>query len=97
MTEQAPNLYGWQKKETPTLTVPSGYFQVQAHLLTGNVTGSYYNTQSKVTFDCPWDTQTFHEEKSNQRMHIDNDIPPPPEFHSHQGQTGAVNHNASTT
>ena len=71
MTEQAPNFYDWQRIENPTFRGPSGYFQAQVNLQTGNVTGYYYNTQSKVTFNCPWDTQTSCEEKSNQRKHTD--------------------------
>ena len=48
-----------QKKSYPKRTFyhlkPSGYFQGYANLHMGNVTGCYYNTQSKVTFNDPQD------------------------------------------
>ena len=43
---------------------PSGYFQGQANLHTGNVTGCYYNPQSKVAFNDSQDTQTLYNEES---------------------------------
>ena len=64
MVYQAPNYHNRQETENPTLRVPSGYFQAKANLQTGNVIGSHYNMQSKVTFDCPGDPKTFHN-KSN--------------------------------
>ena len=67
MAYQAPNYHKRQEIENPTLRVPSGYFQAKTNLQTGNVIGSYYNTQPRVTFDNPWDLQTSCE-KSNQRI-----------------------------
>ena len=59
--------------------MPSGYFQAKANLQTENVTGCYYDAQSRVTFDCPQDTQTSCQERSNQRMNMDYHDPPPTE------------------
>ena len=67
MIEQAPNNYNIQEIENSTFRVPSGHFQAKANLQTSNVSGCYYNTQSRVTFDCPWDTQSSCEEKSDQK------------------------------
>ena len=55
MTEQTPHFYDGWRSENPTIRVPSGYFQAHANLQTGNVTECYYNTHSKITFDCPLD------------------------------------------
>ena len=63
MTEQAPKFYDRQRIENPTFRVPSGYFQVQAKIQTGNVTGCYYNTQWKIPICHPKDTQTSHKGK----------------------------------
>ena len=58
MREQAPNYYNRQEIENPTLGVTSGYIQAKANSKTGNLTGYYYNTKSRATFDCPLDIKT---------------------------------------
>ena len=56
---------------------PSGYFQGQANLHTRNVTRCHYNTQSKVAFNQPQDTQTLCGEESllNKRINDYTQIP----------------------
>ena len=55
--EQAQNSYDDQRSEKSNLKriwdyiKPSDYFQGQANLHTGNVTGCYYSAQSKVIFN----------------------------------------------
>ena len=75
--------------EKPPWRMPSGYFQAKLDLSTGNVTGIYYNTQSKVTFSCPQELSTLHE-ISNPR------IPPFTSLDTHQDQTRLTKCKTST-
>ena len=73
---------------------PSGYLQGQANLKTGKVARYYYNTQTKVTFEDPLNTQTYENEKSllNQRVRENTQVLPL----DHQDQTHRNSQGAST-
>ena len=65
-------------KRIPDYLRPSGYFQGQSNLHAWNVTGCYYNAQTKVVFNDPQDTQTLYDEDNllNKRKNYYTQIPP---------------------